>query len=131
MELYGTLSELEEKGIDPTELLRLMKKEDEEEIEEDKNDEFAYSNSEEEEEIANGRATDCSLSSPEATSPTNPKSQVCIGEGAADASSIYSSAPSLLSVYSTVEAATSQHGDSEVMSVYAKTTGSVYKSMET
>ena len=117
MELYGTLSELEEKGIDHTELLRLMKKEDEEEIEEYKNDEFAYSNSEEEEEIANGSATDCSVSYPEATSPTNPKSQVSIGEGAADASSIYSSAPSLLSVYSAVEAATSQHGDSEVMCV--------------
>ena len=54
MELYGTMAELEEKGIDPTELLRLMKNEDDEECEGDQDDEFAYSDFENEE-ISNGR----------------------------------------------------------------------------
>ena len=52
MGLFGTMFELEERGIDPTELLRLMKSGDEVEVEE--NDELASSDSKEEEDISDG-----------------------------------------------------------------------------
>ena len=48
VEVYGSMSELEEQGIDPMQLLRLMHKEEEE------SDEFAYSDSEDEGEILDG-----------------------------------------------------------------------------
>ena len=46
--MYGTMAQLEERGIDPTELLRLMRSDD------DESDQFAYSDSEDDEEFSDG-----------------------------------------------------------------------------